>query len=242
MESPYPELFETCTESLCHPIHLIQIIWKSCRTSVRANTPWSRIFGPSTEFLCDRICIPEFLEYGKMLLGASKPKHRFQNFWKFPKALCDAKLLIQIFLKSHRTSARPKSPIPDFLENAQNHRLTESPYPEVSETSTESLCHLDHLIQNIWNKIWKSRRTSVRPNTPGPEFLDQTHRRISVLPNTDSRISGTWGNVIFKIPELLERAQKLYATQSCTPQNTDSRFSGKCTKSLSDGKPLSRTI
>jgi hypothetical protein len=71
---------------------------------------------------------------------------------------------------SHRISARPKTSIPEFLENAQTHCLMESLHPEIYETCTESLCHLKHRIENIW----KSRGTSVRHDTPGPEFLDQS--------------------------------------------------------------------
>jgi hypothetical protein len=92
---------------------------------------------------------------------------KFQNFWNVPKS------------SMQRKAARPKTPIPDFLENAQNHYLTESPYPELFETCTESLCHPIHLIQ----KIWKSRRASVRVITPGPEYLDHPSQNFCVAEN-----------------------------------------------------------
>ncbi len=147
----------------------------------------------------------------------------------------------------------PKTPIAEFLENAQNPCLTESPNPKIFETCTESLCHLFHLIQNIW----MSRRTSVRPNKPGPEFLDHpqnfcvTEYRFQNFWNMGkcylkpkhqfiSRICGTCTNALCDAKHLI---QKIWMSQNfCTTQNTDSRISGKCTKPFSDGKPQSRNF
>ncbi len=135
------------------------------------------------------------------------PKHRFQNFWKMHKVIVGRKAPTVNYLKraqnlSHRMCARPKTPIPEFLENAQNHCRTESPDRELLETCTESLGHPNHFIQNIW----KSLRTSVNANTPGSTFWN-VHKRFV-------RRKAPY-------PECLEVSQNV-----CTTQNTEGNATG----------------
>jgi hypothetical protein len=175
--TPVPEFLERhkfCTTQK----HVPQIFWKTHRAFVSPNT-WSRVSGPLTDFLSDINNVSQISRNAQShcvtqncdsrLSGTAHNLRLIKNIWKPHRTSVRPKRPSQEFLDHSQIFCVTQIPNPEFLENAQNPRLTESPDPEISETCTESLCHLNHLIEII---IWKSRKTSVGPNPPSPDFLD----------------------------------------------------------------------